>query len=83
MAPPTTALAGAVEVTVMELAFLTVKLCCTWVAAFQFVLPESLKCRVHVPAAMKLTTPEEMVQTVVVAEVMTTVSPEVAVAVGV
>jgi hypothetical protein len=46
-------------------------------------LPTSLKSRVHVPAVRKLTMPEEMVQTEVVAEVMTTVSPEVAVAVGV
>jgi hypothetical protein len=46
-------------------------------------LPESLKSRVHVPAVRKFTASEEIEHTEVVADVITTVSPEVAVAVGV
>ena len=61
----------------------TEKDCCTWVAANQLVLPAWLKFKVQVPTVRKETTPPEMVQTAVVAEVMATLSDEVAVAVGV
>ena len=82
----TTALLGAVEVTVMVWAALaTVKDCWTWVAANQLALPAWLKSRTQVPTVWNETTPPEIEHTAdeVASTVMATLSDEVAVAVGV
>ena len=64
---------------------LTRKLCWTWDAAFQLVLPVWLASITHVPAPMNETPPPEIEQTVVAVVSMAnaTARPEVAVAVGV
>ena len=75
------ALAGAVEVKlIVWLPLLIVKLCCTWVAAFQFASPGWLALMVQVPMVTKVTVEPETVQTAVVADVKMTASAEEAVA---
>ena len=76
---------GAVEVKVMVWVRLTAKLCWTWGAALQVVLPAWLASRVQVPGPWKLTTTPPVIEQTPELEastVMVTVRPEVAVAVG-
>jgi len=63
----------------------TGNVCWTWGAGFQFALPGWLASITQFPAAVKLTTSPEMEQSEEVVEsiVMATVSPELALAVGV
>ena len=74
---------GAVDVNeIVWLPLATVNDCVAWVAAFQSVLPAWLAFRMQVPAPTKDTVPLEIVQTLVVADVIVTVRPELAVAVA-
>jgi hypothetical protein len=80
--PPTLAAAGGV-LAVMVLAEYTLTLCWTWLAAAKELLPASLKSTRQVPAPVKLTLVPVSEQPVEVASrVITTVSCEVAAALG-
>ena len=59
--------------------------CWAWGAAFQLALPAWLASTLHVPTALKLTTPPEIAQTelLVASIVKVTLRVDVAVAVGV
>lgn len=84
MAPPTVGFDGAEEVIVIELAaYPTLKVCWTSAAGLKKALPASSKFNVHDPLVTKVTTPEDIVHTLGVAEAIATVSNDVAVAVGV
>ena len=61
----------------------TVKLCWTWGAAFQLLLPAWLALIVHVPAPTKVTVEPDTVHTEAVPDVNATDRPELAVAVTV
>jgi hypothetical protein len=60
----------------------TANVCWTWAAAAYVGLPASLKFKVHVPLALKLTAVPLIVQMLNVAEVIATGSPERALALG-
>ena len=66
--PVADALAGTVNVTLPVVVLETVVLlvtvtdCCTCVAAFQLLFPAWFALILHVPAALKLTTPDEIEQ---------------------
>jgi hypothetical protein len=80
--PPALPAAGGV-LAVMVLAEYTLMLCWTWLAAAKALLPASLKSTRQVPAPVKLTLAPVSEQPVEVASrVITTVSCEVAVALG-
>ena len=83
MAPPTVTGDGLAEVTVMVWLDLTPIDSWTWGAAAKVVLPAWLKSMRQVPAAVKLTTPLEMVQPVLDASRVIATVPPGAVALGV
>jgi hypothetical protein len=60
-------------------------LCCTWVAGAYVLFPDWFASITHVPAALKVTTPEVIVHTALdeLSTVIVAESPELAVAAGV